>query len=133
MIVKVNEKTQKNEQIMSNLEKFPYFTLKCKLGEVLKERGMKMQELSDLTGIRVATISELVNMKRSTINVPHILVIAQVLRITDVSKLFEFIMPEDTEETFRNDQQVIEEQGMLPEQDQVLAIMRQQRKTHRQQ
>jgi transcriptional regulator with XRE-family HTH domain len=133
MIVKVNEKTQKNEQIMSNLEKFPYFTLKCKLGEVLKERGMKMQELSDLTGIRVATISELVNMKRSTINVPHILVIAQVLRITDISKLFEFIMPEDTEAVFKEDQQTINEQGMLPEQDQYLSIMRQQRKTHRQQ
>jgi transcriptional regulator with XRE-family HTH domain len=133
MIVKVNEKTQKNEQIMSNLEKFPYFTLKCKLGEVLKERGMKMQELSDLSGIRIATISELVNMKRSSLSVPHLLVIAQVLRITDVSKLFEFIMPKDTEELFKKDQQTIEEQGMLPEQDRYLAIKREQRKTHRQQ
>jgi transcriptional regulator with XRE-family HTH domain len=132
MIVKVNEKTQKNEQIMSHLEKFPYFTLKCKLGEVLKERGMKMQELSDLSGIRIATISELINMKRSSFSVPHLLVIAQVLRITDISKLFEFIMPEDTEETFKKDQQIIEEQGMLPEQDKYLAIKREQRKTHRQ-
>ncbi|MDQ0976663.1 transcriptional regulator with XRE-family HTH domain [Neobacillus niacini] len=126
MIVKVHDKT--NEQVVSNLEKFPYFTIRCKLGEVLKERGLKMQELSDLTGIRVATISEMVNMKRSTLNVPHIIVIAQALRIDDISKLFEFIMPDDTKEIFTQDQEIIAKEAILPEQEEYLTKMRQERK-----
>ncbi|MDA2738424.1 helix-turn-helix transcriptional regulator [Bacillus cereus group sp. Bc015] len=128
MIVKVNEKT--NEQVKKNLERFPYFTIRCKLGEILKDRGITMQELSDLTGIRVATISELINMKRTTINVPHLIVIAMTLRITDMKDLLEFIMPPETEEIMKQDQQIIELYGsMLPEQDDYLSKIREQRKS----
>lgn len=122
MIVKVNGKT--NENVTDHLEEFPFFTLKCKLGELLKERGLKLGELSELTGIRIATLSELVNMKRSTISVPHLLVIAKVLRITDVSELFEFIMPLETELQFKKDQSYIEVNGLLPEQDEHLSWFR---------
>lgn len=127
--IKLNGKT--NEKVQGQLSTFPDFALRCKLGQVLKQRGMKMQELSDLTGIRIATISEMVNMKRSTLNVPHLIVIAKALRITDVSELFEFIMPNNTRQQFEQDQQVIEGNGLLPEQDEYLTALRQQRKEQR--
>lgn len=125
MIVKVNGKS--NVKVTEELEKFPYFTLKCKLGEVLKERGIKMQELGDLTGIRVATISELISMKRSTINVPHLIVIAQTLRIDNISELFEFIMPPNTQEIFDQDKEIIEKASLLPDQEEILTVKRKQR------
>jgi transcriptional regulator with XRE-family HTH domain len=118
MIVKTHEWT--NKKVTGQLEEFPYFTVKCKLHEVLKERGLSMEELHELTGLRIATISEIANMKRSTLSIPHIIVIAKALRITDMNVLIEFIMPEDTREQFEADQKIIENNGLLPEQDEVL-------------
>lgn len=127
MIIKVNDKT--NERVTENLNFHPMFLLRCKLGEILKERGLSFQELSDLTGLRVATISEIVNMKRTTLNVPHLLVIAKTLRITDVANLFEFIMPKDTRTEFENDQALIELNGsVLPEQEEYLYWLRRENK-----
>jgi len=118
MIVKTHEWT--NKKVTGQLEEFPYFTVKCKLHDVLKERGLKMEELAELTGLRVATISEIANMKRSTLSVPHIIVIAKALRIIYIDELIEFIMPEDTHEQFLNDQEIIAKNGLLPEQDEIL-------------
>jgi len=118
MIVKTHEWT--NKKVTGQLEEFPYFTVKCKLHEILKERGLKMEELAELTGLRVATISEIANMKRSTLSVPHIIVIAKALRIIYIDELIEFIMPEDTHEQFLNDQEIIAKNGLLPEQDEIL-------------
>jgi transcriptional regulator with XRE-family HTH domain len=118
MIVKTHEWT--NKKVTGQLEEFPYFTVKCKLHEVLKERGLKMEELAELTGLRVATISELANMKRSTVSIPHIMVIAKALRIIYIDELIEFVMPEDTREQFLEDQEVIAKNGLLPEQDVIL-------------
>jgi len=122
MIIKAHEWT--NCKVSEHLEEFPYFTIRCNLAEVLKQRGMKMEELSELTGIRIASISEMANMKRSTISVPHLLVIAKELRISDISELFEFIMPEDTREQFEHDQKIIYDNGLLPEQDEILSWKR---------
>lgn len=127
MIVRYHENT--TDFVKSNLERFPYFTIRCKLGEILKDRGISMTELSHLTGIRVATISELVNMKRTTISVPHLIVIAITLRITDMSELLEFTMPPETEEILKQDQQIITLNGsMLPEQDDFLMGLRTKKK-----
>lgn len=126
MIVKVNSKS--GDTFMENMKKFPFFTLKCKLNEVLKERGLTQTELSELTGIRPASISELANMKRSTINVPHLLVIAQTLRITDLCELIEFRMPEYDYVDFIKDQKIIEKNGLLPEQESYLEKLREEKK-----
>ncbi|PGS22399.1 XRE family transcriptional regulator [Bacillus cereus] len=123
MIVRVHENT--TDHVKKNLERFPYFTVRCKLGEILKDRGISMTELSHLTGIRTASLSELANMKRTTISVPHLIVIAVTLRITDLNDLIEFTMPPETEEIMKQDQQLIELCGsMLPEQDDYLMSIR---------
>lgn len=117
-----------NEMIREKFKEKPDFVLTCKLGKILNERGLKMQELSDLTGIRVATISELVNMKRSTINISHLLLIAKTLGIKDISELLEFKMSESTKEQFTKDQATIENNGLLLHQEELLYKKRKHRK-----
>lgn len=103
-------------------------TIKSKLGGVLKNRGLNLEELSALTGIRVATLSEIKNMKRSTISVPHLIVIAKALRVDDISELFSVVMTDETREAFEKDKKVIEKRGLLPEQEEFLSIIRKDKK-----
>lgn len=58
--------------------------LTIRLSEVLKERGMTQKQLSELTGIRPAAISEICNNQRTSINREHIEKIADCLGIQDV-------------------------------------------------
>lgn len=125
--MKVNGKT--NEQIQENLEKFPEYRVVCKLATILEDRSLTMVELSKLTGLRVATISEIANMKRTTINIPHMLVIAQVLRITDLSELYVLEMPEATYDRFIQDKIEIEHQGRLIEQMEYLNALKAKKET----
>lgn len=124
--MKVNGKT--NEQIQENLEKFPEYRVVCKLATILEDRSLTMVELSKLTGLRVATISEIANMKRSTINIPHMLVIAQALRITDLSELYVLEMSEETYNRFIQDKVEIEHQGRLIEQMEYLNALKTKKK-----
>lgn len=55
-----------------------------RLSEILKERGMTQKQLSELTGIRPAAISEICNNQRTSINREHIEKIADCLGILDV-------------------------------------------------
>lgn len=127
MTIKVHDKT--NDMVMKNLERFPSFTVRCKLGEIMQDRGISTQELSDLTGIRPATISEICNLKRTTVSIPHLTVIAMTLRITDMNEILEFNMLPETEEILEQDQQIIELHGsLLPEQDEYLHWLRYERK-----
>ncbi|KRG11827.1 Cro/Cl family transcriptional regulator [Lederbergia galactosidilytica] len=54
-----------------------------KIKNLLNERGISLRELSRLTDIRHATLSELSNHKRQNINFQHIEKIAMALGITD--------------------------------------------------
>ncbi|MHC5291108.1 helix-turn-helix domain-containing protein [Bacillus licheniformis] len=126
MLLKVHGKA--TESLLENLNQFPDFTIKCRLPEILKDRGMNLTELSALTGIRVSALSEFCNMKRSTISLSHLIVIAKVLRLTDISSLIEFEMSSETAERFEDDLRTIEDRGLLPEQEKVLNESRNKKK-----
>jgi transcriptional regulator with XRE-family HTH domain len=126
MIIKVHDWT--NERVRGELEEYPYFTIKSKLSKVLKDRGISLQELAELTGIRIGGLSELANMKRSTMNISHIVMIALVLRIDDLNELFEIIVPDDMKEDFKADQKIINKNGILPDQDKHLEEYRKAKK-----
>lgn len=64
-----------------------YF-IEVKLKEQLKRKGMSQRELSQRTGLREATISELANNTRSTLNQNQMFLIMDVLNIT---KLDDFL------------------------------------------
>jgi transcriptional regulator with XRE-family HTH domain len=64
-----------------------YFHMKLK--EVLERKGISQKELAAMTGLREATISELVNDSRSAYNKKHLLKIMEVLNISDLSEILE--------------------------------------------
>lgn len=113
-----------NEAIKDQLLGFPFLTVRSKLDAVMKNRGLNAEELSALTGLRPATLSEIKNMRRSAINVHHLMVLAKVLRIDDIGELFEIVVMDDSKEAFEKDKKVIEKRGLLPEQEEFLSIVR---------
>ena len=61
-----------------------------KLKDLLRQRGMTQKELAQITNLREATISELVNSERRVINKEHVTKIAEVLQIKDIRELVDF-------------------------------------------
>lgn len=61
--------------------------VKVMFGELLKERGMSLNELSIKSDVRRAALSELVNGKRENINFDHIVKIAEALGTNDIRKI----------------------------------------------
>ncbi|HEY2492641.1 transcriptional regulator [Paenibacillus sp. VTT E-133280] len=64
--------------------------IRVKLDEVLKAKGMTQKELSELTKIRPASISDLSNNVRTAINRDHLCAVAEALKITDIRDLVDF-------------------------------------------
>ncbi|WHX50209.1 helix-turn-helix transcriptional regulator [Paenibacillus woosongensis] len=65
--------------------------VKITLGDLLKQQGMSINELSLQSDVRRAAISELVNGKRENINFRHIEQIAEALQITDIRKIITLV------------------------------------------
>ena len=61
-----------------------------KLKDLLRQRGMTQKELAQITNLREATISELVNSERRVINKEHVTKIAEALQIKDIRELVDF-------------------------------------------
>jgi len=62
-----------------------------KIKEQTRRRGMSLRELSRLTDIRHAALSELSNSKRQNINFQHIEKIAEALDITDIRDIIDLV------------------------------------------
>lgn len=62
-----------------------------KIPELTKKYGISLRELSRLSDVRHAALSELSNGKRSNINFSHIEKIADALGISDIRKIIDFI------------------------------------------
>lgn len=80
--------------------------LKYKLPELLQERKMTQQELSELSGIRPQTIgkyykSEPLPGGKSLVNLGHIFALMEVLRISDINELIEVKMNEEVAKRYR--------------------------------
>lgn len=65
--------------------------IRVKLDVILENREMTQRQLVELTGLRAATISELANNRRSTINKDHLLKICDVLEIDDITEIIEIV------------------------------------------
>jgi len=63
--------------------------LNIRLDKVLKERGLTQKQLSEMTGLRPAAISQLCNNFVQRISIEHIEKIAEALEITDLNELME--------------------------------------------
>lgn len=69
--------------------------VKVKIKELLIQHNISLRELSRLTDIRHAVLSELSNQKRENINFSHIEHIAQVLYITDIREIIDLVETND--------------------------------------
>lgn len=63
--------------------------LVVRLDRVLSDRNLTQKELAKMTGLRPASISELYNNQRKSINREHLEKIAEALSITEISELME--------------------------------------------
>ncbi|MEK4085159.1 helix-turn-helix domain-containing protein [Psychrobacillus sp. FSL K6-1415] len=61
-----------------------------KLKQILKERGIKQYQLSEMTGLTTRTISELVNNQVERIPKLAICKIATALEINDIREIIDF-------------------------------------------
>lgn len=61
-----------------------------KISDILANRNLSLRELSRLTDIRHAALSELANQKRKNINFQHIEKIADALDINDIKEIIDF-------------------------------------------
>jgi transcriptional regulator with XRE-family HTH domain len=73
-----------------------------KLDDLLKERGITQKDLALMTGMRVGTISEIVNGKGISFNKVQLLAIMVALRLTSFSQLFEIRLPDNLYEEFES-------------------------------
>lgn len=62
---------------------------------LLNEHNISLRELSRLTDIRHAALSELSNQKRENINFSHIEKIAEVLDISDIREIIDLTNTKD--------------------------------------
>lgn len=65
--------------------------VKVNINELLKKNNISLRELSRLTDIRHAALSELANQKRENINFNHIEKIATALNIRDIREIIELV------------------------------------------
>lgn len=68
-----------------------------KIGELTKKHNISLRELSRLSDVRHAALSELSNGKRESISFSHIERIAEALNISDIREIIELV--EETEES----------------------------------
>jgi DNA-binding Xre family transcriptional regulator len=98
----IHQKT--NTIVIEALNKFPH-KIHIKLGEILRERGLTQGDLHRLTGLRVATINELVNFKKKSLTVAHLVSIMIALRITDIRDLIEVEFDQEVQDYFIEENQ----------------------------
>lgn len=65
-----------------------------KIGELTKKHNISLRELSRLSDVRHAALSELSNGKRESISFGHIERIAEALNISDIREIIELVEEE---------------------------------------
>lgn len=104
-----------SEVLTKMLDKYPS-NVEMKLGDILKERGLSQGDLHRMTGIRIATINEMVNAKKNSINILHLVVIMSALRITDVREIFSVEFTEEVTEAWNEEMELYGGKGMTSSQ-----------------
>ena len=105
-----------NEIVNETMEEFGQVKVQTKLAERIEELGLSLMELSKLTGIRYASLNELKNGKKATLNLQHLIAIMIALWIKSFDKILtlEFV-DKDMEELFDKEVLQYEEQGLPDE------------------
>lgn len=71
-----------------------------RIDELLKERGITQQDLAMMTGMRIGTVSQIVNGKGISFNKVQLVAIMQALQVSSLSQIIEIRLPEAKKEAF---------------------------------
>ncbi|MEC1647616.1 helix-turn-helix domain-containing protein [Bacillus halotolerans] len=85
-----------------------------KIDDLLKERGITQQDLALMTGMRIGTVSQIVNGKGISFNKVQLLAIMVALQVSDLSELIEFRLPPETKEKFDHNSKKWKETREMP-------------------
>ena len=96
-----------------------YFSFK--LADRLKERNLTMRDFAKMTGLRLATISDMCNGKKQSLNLHHVLISMIVLRISNIYDIIEIVFPEDIKVKFKCEAESWVRTGEVPEVVQILS------------
>lgn len=67
------------------------YGIELKVKEAIEKRGITQKKLSEMSGIRESTISDIVRGTRTVINFEHLSKIAEALEISDITELINFV------------------------------------------
>lgn len=84
-----------NEVVTSTAGYLDEAEIVIKLDELIKERNITQKDLAQMTGMRVGTISDLVNGKGISFNKVQLLSLMVALRLTSFSQIFEIRLPDE--------------------------------------
>lgn len=76
---------------------------RTKIDDLIHARGISQRQLSELTGIQISYLSDIILGKTTTINKTHILALMSALRVTNVGDIFEVKLPEPLEQKFNEE------------------------------
>lgn len=109
----------KMEEVLQYMDKVGvYFSFK--LADRLKERNLTMRDFAKMSGLRLATISDICNGKKQSLNLHHVLICMLVLRITKLSDIIEIVFPEELKAKYESESKSWIEEEVLPEAVQLL-------------
>lgn len=92
----------KMEEVLQYLDKVGvYFSFK--LADRLKERNLTMRDFAKMSGLRLATICDMCNGKKQSLNLHHVLICMLVLRITKLSDIIEIVFPEELKNKYEEE------------------------------
>lgn len=66
------------------------YEIKLMIKELIEKRGITQKKLSQMSGVRESTISDIVRGTRTVINYEHLSKIAEALNVTDIKELIDF-------------------------------------------
>ncbi|KOO48963.1 helix-turn-helix domain-containing protein [Viridibacillus arvi] len=104
-----------NEVVMNTARELndAYFIIK--VDDLLKERNLTQKDLANMTGMRIGTISEIINGKGISINKVQIMAIMVALRVTNLSDIKEIRLPEALTSTCLEESQDWTDSKTMPE------------------
>lgn len=106
-----------NSVVNETINEFGNVKVVCRLNNILENLGLNLSELADITGIRYASLHELANNKKVTLNLQHTLAIMVALRVPSFDSLFEIQFEDGEREAEYKEEvyQVHEAQQGLPD------------------
>ncbi|MEH7117246.1 helix-turn-helix transcriptional regulator [Neobacillus vireti] len=89
-----------NDVVIGTAQYLEDADLIIKIDDLLHERGITQKDLAMMTGMRVGTISEIVNGKGISFNKVQLTAIMVALRVYNYSDIIEVRLPEDLKEQY---------------------------------